>query len=441
MLQHNRIVTFALFVLVLAGSAQAMAETVRRETVRDRLWLWGHPASVYNDRYLPDLPKNESKIEPVAAADYMGIRNMIFIRYYGQPNPPFADYYRPFKKLDRVYWSLVGAAGATSNAEREQVYKLAEANDNVAGFILDDFFHASLTNPAHTTGFWISDPKVKLPSVITISPPKPLRCDSLTLVQTRHPTAEYFSKEYAIDLSSDGKEFSQVATGTLPETADAQVKVKLPDQKFAALRIRILSSYGGKTCGLKPFILHAGGTRIDLEDWTIDAPSTTGGFVAETLLGGLVPFPASLTPQQLHDLGEQKVRGKQLPIMAVVYTGQISPRAQAHIDQVDQVVMWTWRPDDLKHLETNFANLENMVGEKPIFLGCYMFSFGDNKPLPVELMKWQTELGYQWLLEGRIQGMIFIASPICDVDLKSVEWTRQWIRRVGDQALPTVKKR
>jgi len=69
-----------------------------------------------------------------------------------------------------------------------------------------------------------------------------------------------------------------------------------------------------------------------------------------------------------------------------------------------------------------------------------MFSFGDSKPLPVELMKRQTELGYQWLRQGRIQGMIFLATGICDVDLESVEWSRQWIQRMGDQVLPVVNQ-
>jgi hypothetical protein len=66
------------------------------------LWIWGHPAGVYNDSYLAALGRKLA-IEPVAAADLMGIRNMIFVRYQGKPRPPFETYYEPFKKLDRVY--------------------------------------------------------------------------------------------------------------------------------------------------------------------------------------------------------------------------------------------------------------------------------------------------------------------------------------------------
>jgi hypothetical protein len=50
-------------------------------------------------------------------------------------------------------------------------------------------------------------------------------------------------------------------------------------------------------------------------------------------------------------------------------------------------------------------------------------------------MKKQCDLGLRWLMEGRIEGMIFLASPICDLELETVEWTRQWIARNGARPL------
>jgi len=54
---------------------------------------------------------------------------------------------------------------------------------------------------------------------------------------------------------------------------------------------------------------------------------------------------------------------------------------------------------------------------------------------PVEGMARQCELGLTWLQSGRIEGMIFLASCICDLEVPAVEWTRDWIRRVGDRIL------
>jgi hypothetical protein len=189
------------------------------DTVGDHLWIWGHPAGSYNDGFLRPM-KLVSKIEPVDAALYMGLKNLIFVRYSDKPAPPFDAYYNPFRKLDRVYWSLVGAGGGSSSAEREAAFTLAEKNKNLAGFILDDFFHEQCEGNAAD------------PLGIVDSPDRPLR--------------------------------------------------------------------------------------------------------------------ASLDPAQLRALRQRQVRGRKLPLMAVIYTRQVKPGARPHIAEVDQLCMWTWRPDDLK---------------------------------------------------------------------------------------------
>ena len=33
-------------------------------------------------------------------------------------------------------------------------------------------------------------------------------------------------------------------------------------------------------------------------------------------------------------------------------------------------------------------------------------------------------------ITGAIEGMVFLGSPICDLDLEAVEWTRRWINQV-----------
>jgi len=68
-------------------------------------------------------------------------------------------------------------------------------------------------------------------------------------------------------------------------------------------------------------------------------------------------------------------------------------------------------------------------------MGCYMWDYGTHKPMPVDAMHLQVEQGLRWLEAGRIQGIIFLASCICDLNLEAVEWTRRWIQTVGDHRL------
>jgi hypothetical protein len=272
------------------------------DTVRDRLWIWGRPAGIYNNTHFRATGLR-STVEPVEASRQMGIGNMIFICPNTFP-PPYDEYYRPFDRLDRVYWSLVSAGGGTVESARSAAFALAERHKNVVGFILDDFFH--------------------------------------------EPTV-----------------------GNAPATGPGR------------------------------------------------------------------PFRAPLSPAEVRAIRTRTVRGGRVPLMAVIYTGQVCPAARAHLAEVDQVSLWTWRPANLDRLAANFAALERLAPDKQLFLGCYMFNFSGNKPLPVQLMKEQVELGYQWLKSGRIAGMIFLSTGTVDVGLEAVDWTREWIRVHGPEQLPS----
>ena len=109
-------------------------------TVRDRLWVWGHEAGSHNSGY--DLP-GPSRMTPAEAALYLGVENLVMVRYRDRPEPPFDQYAVPFRALKRVVWSTVGGGGKTYDEERSHVYELAARTPNITGIIMDDFFRGS----------------------------------------------------------------------------------------------------------------------------------------------------------------------------------------------------------------------------------------------------------------------------------------------------------
>ena len=68
-------------------------------------------------------------------------------------------------------------------------------------------------------------------------------------------------------------------------------------------------------------------------------------------------------------------------------------------------------------------------------LGCYMWDYGRKSPMPLDVLKDLYALGLDWLRLGRIEGMIFLASCICDLELEAVEWTREWVASKGDEPI------
>ncbi len=132
---------------------------------------------------------------------------------------------------------------------------------------------------------------------------------------------------------------------------------------------------------------------------------------------------------KLHDAGHK------LDLWVVLYKHDLDLPVQPYIANCDVVTFWTWNAADLRDLDANFHRMESVAGSKRVMLGCYMWDFGTSKPMPLELMKLQCEKGLAWLKEGRIDGMIFLSSVICDLDIETVEWTRKWVAEVGDQPL------
>ncbi len=436
---------------VVAG--QADSETAR---VRDRLHVWTHPAGSHDNYYLAPHTHVKSRTTPVEGALYLGVPNLYFIQYTEElpPLEDFRKYAISFRPMKEVVWSLTGMAGRTSPETRAHVLELAEEFPNISGFILDDFIKWGKLRSHEMDPHWVADNLVTFPVTLTFTPPQPTLCDRIELVQSDWPTEDYRTKEFVIFANSGGNRM-QVAEGVMPNVGGALVSIDLPGNSVEEVTIEIRSTYDtdkAKSCGLKEVRFWFEGRQITTsEEWEAEASSTYQSkfhkpeflFITEwsnaeelTIDTSTAPVAASLTPEELAELRSQTViNGKRVPIVCGVYENQISQRIMPHIDQVDKVALWTWFGRDLIHLEKNFEELENLVAPKPILLGCYMYDYGANKPLTVEQMEYQCERGLEWLRAGRIEGMIFLGSNICDQELEAVEWTREWVSKVGDEPL------
>jgi hypothetical protein len=231
---------------------------------------------------------------PAEAAWYMGVPNLIFVTYQGQPEPPYEIYQRSFVPLTQVVWSIVGEAGRTSDQAVTGVRDIAAKFPNISGVMMDDFFHEPAADGSLA----------------------PISADRLASVQN-----------------------------------------------------------------------------------TLDAC------------------------------------GRHLDMWVVVYTHQLDLPIAPFLEQCDVVTLWTWRAEDLIHLEKNIAKIEAIAPGKRIVLGCYMWDYGNKCQMSVENMKHQCGVAHEWLKSGRIDGMIFLASCVCDIELPAVEWSRRWIAEVGSAEL------
>jgi hypothetical protein len=181
---------------------------------------------------------------------------------------------------------------------------------------------------------------------------------------------------------------------------------------------------------------------IYLDDFIIDAKKQPDGTVAGR--------PA-IQPAELKAARERlKAVGRPMDIWITLYTHEICPPRKTKspgfrgcvpplaqfLDLFDVLTLWTWNADELPALEENLAALEAVAPKKcRIALGLYIWDFPNRRPVPLELMQHQCELGLKWLHEKRIHDMIFLANTVLDVGAPSAAFAREWIAKVGGQAV------
>ena len=104
-------------------------------TLRDRLWIWGHPAGSFNKGSYGI--KGESKMTPVEGMEYLGAKNVFFVPM-GRPIDRIEETER-MRSVDEVGWSIELAATHPENVT--EVCRLAKTYKNVKRGIFDDFFN------------------------------------------------------------------------------------------------------------------------------------------------------------------------------------------------------------------------------------------------------------------------------------------------------------
>ena len=169
-------------------------------------------------------------------------------------------------------------------------------------------------------------------------------------------------------------------------------------------------------------------------------PNITGGMLDDFFLRA-EPGQEKISRHSLESVADMAERlhgaARPLDLWVVMYKHHLDLPAQEYLDLCDVIAYWTWYGSELVDLERDFERFEAGTLGKRKALGCYFWDFsGTGKALPLDLMKRQCELGLNWLKQGRIEAMAFLPSCLCDLEIDTVEWTRDWIARAGGDELP-----
>jgi hypothetical protein len=191
-------------------------------------------------------------------------------------------------------------------------------------------------------------------------------------------------------------------------------------------------------------ILGAGGvhrneeTTGDLEEVIRQAqmfPNVSGAIMDDFLLNDTRRnwYP----PEKLQQMKERLCReaGRPMELWTVYYDREMDLDVQDYLEVFDVITYWTWYGEHILDLSQNLEQLFKKYPQKKIMAGCYMWDYGNGRPLPPELMELQLETYRKYMIAGKLQGFILCSNCIADLGIAAVEQTRQWLLQHGNETL------
>lgn len=127
--------------------------------------------------------------------------------------------------------------------------------------------------------------------------------------------------------------------------------------------------------------------------------------------------------------------GRHMDLWVVWYDREIDAPVQRYLDICDVITYWTWYGCNLSSLEKYLDRMIAATPGKRRLAGCYMWNYGEKCPLTAEQMQHQLDVYLKYLRSGELEGMILCSNCIADIGLPTVEQTRRWIDRYGDEII------
>jgi hypothetical protein len=193
-------------------------------------------------------------------------------------------------------------------------------------------------------------------------------------------------------------------------------------------------------------IVGAGGVTKDWErkqvlDMALRTPNFVGVYMDDFFRSKPTQAVASLTLGELRAIQRQlKGSPKKLDLFVTFYTQFLNRPISEYLNLIDVIVMWTGHVKDLANLKANLALLAKLAPKSRKMLGLYTADYHEKRVpawtgMPISAMQHQCEVALRCLREDQIEGIVIYGCTTEDLGWESVEWTRDWIQRIGDTKL------
>ncbi|MGN0872217.1 MAG: hypothetical protein ACI4UV_13615 [Victivallales bacterium] len=127
--------------------------------------------------------------------------------------------------------------------------------------------------------------------------------------------------------------------------------------------------------------------------------------------------------------------GRPLEFWTVYYDRELEIPVKDYLEEFDVITFWTWYGENILKLRKNLDFIMKQTPDKRFMAGCYMWDYGNRRQLAPGLMETQLEIYREYMLAGKLEGIILCSNCIADVGIPEIEYTRQWLRQHGGEDL------
>ncbi len=122
-----------------------------------------------------------------------------------------------------------------------------------------------------------------------------------------------------------------------------------------------------------------------------------------------------------------------LKLWGVLYTMNMDrPGIGEYIHALDGIILAEWYAKNLPDFERQVLRCRKEYPDKPILLCLYLYDYGENRRMPMDLLEGQCRAALKLLHSGDIAGIVPLTITN---DAETVSWFARWVSEVGSQVL------
>ena len=190
---------------------------------------------------------------------------------------------------------------------------------------------------------------------------------------------------------------------------------------------------------------HRNDKLSDLEEVLRQAelfPNITGAVLDDFFAHRTEPVEtwARYSVGQIREMKERlhKASPRALELWVVWYKRQLEFPIADYLKEFDVITYWNMKaPAEKEILHQDLARMIERTPGKRRMTGCYIWNYGEGRPLTREQIRFECESYYELIKQGKSEGIIFCSN--CCADLpeakEAVDWLRGWIKEAGEETV------